>query len=87
MDIINLLTHEELLLNICLCFSKRSIKAATFELHESHCVRHIKLCSVCDEPIPLKEMEDHFKENHAPTPCDLCGSLIAPDELEEHQVS
>ena len=68
------------------CFSKRSINRATFELHESHCLRHIKLCEECGEPVPLKDIDEHFKENHAPQPCGLCGDPIAPDDLQDHQV-
>lgn len=67
-------------------FSKRSINVATFELHESHCLRHIKLCDVCNEPVPVVEMTTHFEENHAPTPCDLCGLQVPADQHEDHKV-
>uniref|UniRef100_A0A8C8RXU4 XIAP associated factor 1 n=1 Tax=Pelusios castaneus TaxID=367368 RepID=A0A8C8RXU4_9SAUR len=44
--------------------SKRDVSAANFSLHEAHCVRFLAICPECDEPIALKEMEDHQEEAH-----------------------
>ena len=68
-------------------FSKREIGISTFELHEAHCQRHIRLCEVCQDPVPIQNMEEHFAENHAPTSCDLCGASMPKDKLEEHMVT
>ena len=31
-------------------------------------------------------MEEHFEENHALIPCDICGKEIAKDKLDDHKV-
>ena len=66
--------------------SKRLISASVFVTHEAHCRRHLALCEVCDEPVPVQEMERHHQENHALTPCDRCGARLPRDQLEEHVV-
>ena len=66
--------------------SERLIPAAAFILHETHCRRHLKLCEVCNEPVPVQDMEEHMAENHAPTSCEWCGASMPRDQLEEHTV-
>ena len=45
------------------------------------------LCEICDEPIPIREKDEHFQENHAPKPCPSCGEQIPMDEMEDHEAS
>ena len=51
-----------------------------------HCRRHITLCPVCGDPVPVKEQEEHFQEYHALEACDVCGEQVQRDKLEEHKV-
>ena len=44
------------------------------------------LCPVCDEPVLKHQLEQHRKENHTETSCDMCGRKILKDKLEDHQV-
>lgn len=67
--------------------SKRDIKESTFVLHESHCKRHITLCEICEEPISIREKDEHFQENHAPVACTICGQLVPKDTLDDHKVN
>ena len=67
--------------------SKRLISAKAFVLHEAHCRRHLRLCPECQEPVPVQDMEEHHRENHAPQSCDRCGATMPADRLEEHLVS
>ena len=46
-------------------YSKRDIPAANLDLHLSHCIKNLRLCTLCDDPIPIREFEDHIKEEHA----------------------
>lgn len=55
-------------------------------MHTLHCHRRIKLCPVCNEPVPKEQMEQHHEDNHTEAPCDLCGQGIMKDQLEDHQV-
>uniref|UniRef100_A0A674JUA1 TRAFD1/XAF1 zinc finger domain-containing protein n=1 Tax=Terrapene triunguis TaxID=2587831 RepID=A0A674JUA1_9SAUR len=43
---------------------KRDVSAANFSLHEAHCMRFLAICPECDEPIALKEMEEHREDAH-----------------------
>ena len=31
-------------------------------MHTLHCMRNITLCTICDEPIPKRELEDHKQQ-------------------------
>jgi len=76
-------------LRICVCdcdCSKRSIAESNYVIHEVHCRRNIVLCDQCDEPVPLIDLETHVKDVHAPIKCELCGSAVQRDEVEQHRV-
>ena len=45
-----------------LIFSKRDIPCKSYQMHTLHCIRNITLCSVCDEPIPKREFDDHKQQ-------------------------
>lgn len=66
--------------------SKRDIPASKFELHETHCQRHMTVCEECEEVVPKQRLEEHKTEFHAPIPCDLCGVTVAKHDLEDHKV-
>ena len=36
--------------------------------------------------MPKSELESHYKEEHAPVPCDLCGKGISKEDLDDHKV-
>lgn len=63
---------------------KRDVSAANFSLHETHCTRFLALCSECDEPIALKEMESHQEEAHKQVRCKLCHQSMQKYQLESH---
>uniref|UniRef100_A0A8C8VJM4 XIAP associated factor 1 n=1 Tax=Pelusios castaneus TaxID=367368 RepID=A0A8C8VJM4_9SAUR len=65
--------------------SKRDVSAANFSLHEAHCVRFLAICPECDEPIALKEMEDHQEEAHKQVRCELCHQSMQKYLLESHE--
>lgn len=67
--------------------SKSDIPGAVFQIHEVHCRKHMVLCDICDDPIPIREKEEHFKEYHAPALCELCGMSVPTGTLNEHKVS
>ena len=67
--------------------SKSDVPCARFQIHDVHCRKHMVLCDICDEPISIREKEEHFKECHAPALCDLCGASVPADTLSEHKVS
>lgn len=41
---------------------KRDIPCKSYQMHTLHCVRNITLCSVCDEPIPKRDFDDHKQQ-------------------------
>uniref|UniRef100_A0A8C8RYM6 XIAP associated factor 1 n=1 Tax=Pelusios castaneus TaxID=367368 RepID=A0A8C8RYM6_9SAUR len=72
-------------LNKCTEPNKRDVSAANFSLHEAHCVRFLAICPECDEPIALKEMEDHQEEAHKQVRCELCHQSMQKYLLESHE--
>ena len=66
--------------------SRMNIKAATFDLHESHCRRHILYCAECEEGVPRQEFDEHVEECHAPSACPLCGESVKKHLLDDHKV-
>ncbi len=71
---------------LVLC-SKRDIKESAFITHEIHCRRFIVLCEHCEEPVPKKDLDDHYEEEHSPQPCELCEDIFPKDQLEDHKVA
>ena len=58
-------------------------------MHTLHCMRNITLCSVCDEPIPKREFEDHKQHciassNDTQNSCENT-SKISKLNTSEHQ--
>lgn len=73
--------------NVSFC-SKRSIPAISIDLHTAHCARFIQLCSKCEEPIAVSEMEKHINEYHSSHVCDMCNIKVeGGNEWRKHQVS
>ncbi|KAM7139564.1 XIAP-associated factor 1 isoform 3-T3 [Macrochelys suwanniensis] len=66
---------------------KRDVSAANFSLHEAHCMRFLAICPECDEPIALKEMEEHQEEAHKQVRCKLCHQSMQKYLLENHESS
>ncbi|CAM4572507.1 XIAP-associated factor 1 isoform X2 [Lepidochelys kempii] len=64
---------------------KRDVSAANFSLHEAHCVRFLAICPECDEPIALKEMEEHQQDAHKQVRCKLCHQSMQKYLLENHE--
>lgn len=58
-----------------------------YQTHEVHCRKHTMLCEICDEPIAIREKEEHDKEYHTPAICELCGESFPADTLDEHKVT
>ncbi|TFK12890.1 XIAP-associated factor 1 [Platysternon megacephalum] len=64
---------------------KRDVSAANFSLHEAHCMRFLAICPECNEPIALKEMEEHQEEAHKQVRCKLCHQSMQKYLLENHE--
>ena len=45
----------------CFCSSRRDIPCINYRMHTAHCMRNIALCTICDEPILRREIEEHIK--------------------------
>lgn len=67
--------------------SKRDIAESNYVIHEVHCRRNIVLCEQCHEPVPRSDLETHVKDVHAPVNCELCGSAVERNSVEQHKVS
>ncbi|XP_063677483.1 XIAP-associated factor 1-like [Bolinopsis microptera] len=63
---------------------KRDIPAANLDLHLSHCIKNLRLCTLCDDPIPIREFEDHIKEEHAEVECSKCKTKFQQGNEELH---
>uniref|UniRef100_A0A8C3XU89 XIAP associated factor 1 n=1 Tax=Chelydra serpentina TaxID=8475 RepID=A0A8C3XU89_CHESE len=74
-------------LELFLICTKRDVSAANFSLHEAHCMRFLAICPECDEPIALKEMEEHQEEAHKQVRCKLCHQSMQKYLLENHESS
>ncbi|KAL5265360.1 hypothetical protein ACHWQZ_G006184 [Mnemiopsis leidyi] len=74
-------TDEDKVCNNC----KRDIPAANLDLHLSHCVKNLRLCTLCDDPIPIREFEDHIKEEHAEIECSKCKSKFQQGDEDLHE--
>ena len=69
-------------------YSQQEIASyVNFEIHQIHCKRNIVLCPECKEPVRKAELDEHMEEEHAPKPCELCGKMFPPDQLENHKVA
>ncbi|XP_042636437.1 XIAP-associated factor 1 [Orycteropus afer afer] len=64
---------------------QRSVDSAHFILHEVHCVRFLAICPECKEPIPKKEMEEHFENMHKEVECAMCQQNMQKHLLEVHE--
>lgn len=70
-----------------LTFSKHDIASASFTLHEAHCVRNITLCKLCNEPVPVIELQNHNDEVHQIIDCEACKQKVEIAKMEDHKVS
>jgi len=66
---------------------RRDIPASSYMMHSLHCARNIALCTVCDEPVPRAELEQHKQELHSSKQCPDCGEKVEASKLEEHKTS
>ena len=67
--------------------SRRDIPASSYMMHSLHCARNIALCTVCDEPVPRAELEQHKQEFHSSKQCPDCGEMVEASKMEEHKTS
>ena len=67
--------------------SRRDIPASSYMMHSLHCARNIALCTVCDEPVPRAELEQHKQEFHSSKQCPDCGEMVEVSKMEEHKTS
>ncbi|XP_045149459.1 XIAP-associated factor 1 [Echinops telfairi] len=64
---------------------KRSVASAHFALHEAHCMRFLVLCPTCEEPVPKKELKEHFEDKHMEVKCAMCRQTMQKYLLEVHE--
>ncbi|XP_053557676.1 TRAF-type zinc finger domain-containing protein 1 isoform X2 [Bombina bombina] len=65
---------------------KHYIPVANFTIHEIHCKRKISVCSICEEPFPTTEMDEHIATEHAMVTC-KCNMKMEKRDVEEHELS
>ncbi|XP_053130622.1 XIAP-associated factor 1 isoform X6 [Hemicordylus capensis] len=65
--------------------SKRNVAAANLSLHEAHCLRFLKVCPDCNEPVALKDMKEHFEKAHEQVRCQLYHQSMQQYLLECHE--
>jgi len=56
-------------------------------MHELHCIRHMKLCPKCNEPVNKNAMQEHMETEHKEIKCPACGMKVYEKQLTQHQVS
>ena len=75
--------NEQFLCAFCAyLYSKREISAKTFQLHEAHCSHNITLCELCQEPVLLRQREEHYQRFHQPATFQASVRKDAMDQPE-----
>ncbi|KAI0498475.1 hypothetical protein KFK09_019362 [Dendrobium nobile] len=64
---------------------EKGIPTINIQLHDAHCSRNLKKCSICGEIVPIKLADEHFQESHAPIDCSLCSETIEREGWSIHQ--
>lgn len=54
-------------------------------LHESFCIKHVKCCEICQEPINIDELQDHIDEKHKNIGCNDCGKDLEKARFSSHK--
>lgn len=54
-------------------------------LHENFCLKYVKKCEICDEPVNIDDMDDHIVENHKKIDCYDCGKYMDKKLLSSHK--
>lgn len=62
----------------------RDIPKDNFEIHSVHCVRNIRNCAVCTEPVPITLMQEHIERMHSMLNCPRCREQVRGADMEDH---
>ena len=62
----------------------KEIESFKMILHERFCSLNVRKCSICNEPIPIDEYEEHKIISHPDIQCQFCGKIFKNDEYNLH---
>ena len=62
----------------------KDIESLKMILHERYCSLNVRKCSICEEPVPIDEYNEHKSNEHPDIKCEFCGKMMSNIEYKSH---
>ena len=62
----------------------KDIESLKMILHERYCSLNVRKCSICEEPVPIDEYNEHKSNEHPDIKCEFCGKMMGNIEYKSH---
>ena len=55
----------------------KDIESVKMILHERYCKLNVRKCSICEEPVPIDEYNEHKSIEHPDIKCEFCDKMMS----------
>ena len=62
----------------------KDIESVKMILHERYCKLNVRKCSICEEPVPIDEYNEHKSIEHPDIKCEFCDKMMSNIEYKSH---